>query len=98
MSTHTKWLSLFLSSFVGILLLGHTSAYAGNITLYTPYTKISVPPGESINYTVDVINNGSGVQNVPISILGMPKGWDYSIKSGGWNISQIAVLPGKQNS
>ena len=33
---------------------------AQSVALYTPYTKISVPPGESIGYSVDVINNGGG--------------------------------------
>ena len=31
--------------------------------LYTPYTKISVPPGESISYSIDVINNSDEVKN-----------------------------------
>ncbi|MBN2518892.1 MAG: hypothetical protein JXB17_00165, partial [Bacteroidales bacterium] len=25
----------------------------------------------------------------------MPKGWSYSLKSGGWNIKQISILPGQ---
>ena len=32
--------------------------------LYTPYTKISVPPGESISYSIDVINNSDEVPSV----------------------------------
>ena len=27
------------------------------LVLYTPYTKISVPPGQSIDYPIEVINN-----------------------------------------
>ena len=34
-----------------------------SVTLYTPYTKISVPPGESIEYAIDVINNSKEQKN-----------------------------------
>ena len=30
---------------------------SGSIILYTPYTKISVTPGASIDYSIDLINN-----------------------------------------
>lgn len=75
----------------------NTAASASdNVILFTPYTKISVPPGKSINYTIDVINNGNTIQNLSISVLGMPRGWNYNLKSGGWVIKQIAVLPKKK--
>ena len=68
-------------------------AVAQGVTLYTPYTKISVPPGESIDYSIDVINNGGGVRNAEIAVEGLPDGWSYELKSGGWTVEQIAVLP-----
>jgi len=63
------------------------------VALYTPYTKISVPPGESIDYSIDVINKTGSVKNAAISIRGLPKGWGYELKSGGWTINQLSVLP-----
>ena len=87
---------------LGILLVlaGHSvtarvsppSAESG-VTLYTPYTRISVPPGQSIDYIVDVINNGATVKKVALSIAGLPKGWTHDLKSGGWAIEEISVLP-----
>jgi uncharacterized membrane protein len=71
---------------------------ANGVTLYTPYTKISVPPGESIDYTIDVINDSKVLQNVLISVTGVPKGWIFDLKSGGWNITQISILPGERKS
>jgi len=68
---------------------------AESVSLYTPYTKISVPPGESIDYTIDVKNNGSETRNVNVYIAAMPGDWNYSLKSGGWNISQLSILPGE---
>lgn len=71
---------------------------ADGISLYTPFKKISVPPGESINYSIDVINKGSDIKNVTLSVSEIPKSWEYSLKSGGWNIKQISVLPGEKKT
>lgn len=68
-------------------------ALAQSVSLYTPYTKISVPPGESIDYSVDVINNGGGIRNAEFAVSGLPEGWSYELKSGGWAVEQLSVLP-----
>ena len=95
MSTRTKWLSLSLTLLFQLVFIGTYAAGTG-VELYTPYTRISVPPGETINYNIEVINNTSQIQTMPISVVGMPRGWDSDLKSGGWKISQISVLPGKK--
>lgn len=64
-----------------------------DITLYAAFTKISVPPGQVINYSIDVINNTNAVKNIDLSVAGLPRRWTYSLKYSGWNIRQIAVLP-----
>lgn len=79
-------LMFFISAFSQKLM-------AQSVMLYTPYTKISVPPGESINYDIDVINNGAAVSNNPISIYGLPKNWTYTCKSAGLSVEQISILP-----
>ena len=59
-----------------VLLLGlipckmHATDSEKGVMLYTPYTKISVPPGESIDYSIDVINKSDEVKNAKISIEG----------------------------
>ena len=99
MIAQTKRSSLILTVIFGILLCNsHTILSANGVVLYTPYTKISVPPGQSIDYTVDIINNGSELQQIDISVAGIPATWSYSLKSGGWNIKQIAILPGEKKS
>lgn len=65
----------------------------GSIILYTPYTKISVTPGASIDYSIDLINNTDGVTNANLSVSGLPGSWKHEIKSGGWTLSQLSVLP-----
>lgn len=69
-----------------------------NVTLYSPYTKIAVPPGQLITYSIDVINNSNTTKNIDLGLSGLPRGWTYTLKSGGWNISRISVLPKKQNN
>ena len=71
---------------------------SNNVVLYSPYTKISVSPGESINYSIDLINNGSEIYNENISLSGLPSSWKYDIKSGSWNIKQLAVLPNEKKN
>jgi uncharacterized membrane protein len=98
MSSHTKWFLFLLSLSLGIQCFNNKAFAASSVTLYTPYTKISVPPGESIDYEIDVINNSSELKNVEIAVTGMPKGWNYTLKSGGWTVSQIAILPGERKT
>lgn len=74
-------------------------AQAGNgILLYTPYTHISVPPGESIDYSIEVKNYGNQRKDVEIGLSGLPKDWDYTLKAGGYSIERIAVLPGEKKT
>jgi len=73
-------------------------AATGNVILYTPCTRISVPPGESIDFNIDVINNSADLFTADVSAEGVPRGWNYMIKSGGWNVGQISVLAGDKKS
>lgn len=81
------------------LLLGGVPYYfdencqAQELSLYTPYTKISVPPGESIDYSIDLINNSKGIKTSDITLVGLPNDWSYDLKSGNWDIVQLSVLP-----
>ena len=95
MPFRSKFLSrnLFLSTCL-LLVYIPINLPAQTVALYTPYTRIAVPPGESISYKIDVINNGKTRHNVDLSVTGMPKEWSYTLKSGGWNIRQSSLLPG----
>lgn len=66
---------------------------AGEVSLYTPYTSLIAPPGETINYSIDVINNTSQIQNVGLSVDTGTSKWGYELTSGGHQITQIAVKP-----
>jgi len=50
---------LLLAILLGIIPMSYTHANDSipkSVILYTPYTKISVSPGASIDYSIDLIN------------------------------------------
>jgi uncharacterized membrane protein len=94
MSDHSRFSRLFSALIFALLSLNiNASDPPDSLILYTPYTKISVNPGEVIEYSVDVINNSSHVQDITIAVAGMPNGWNYSVKSNNFTLSQISILP-----
>jgi uncharacterized membrane protein len=99
MSVRTKLLGLFLSIILGTFsLIGQSSTTTSDVKLYTPYLKVSLPPGESVDYSIDLINNSGEIKNADISVSGLPSGWNYTLKSGAYNIRQISVLPNERKS
>ena len=95
MTMRANYFNLLLVLLMGVLPIQlQASESEKNVILYTPYTKIAVPPGESVNYSIDVINNYDVVKNVNLSVKGLPRGWNYELKAGTWTISELAVLPG----
>jgi uncharacterized membrane protein len=99
MSTKKKLTAVFLILLYGIIVSGTaTAAEKDSILLYTPFTKISVPPGESIDYTVDVINNSKDLETLDLTVTNLPRNWSYTLKAGVWNVRQVAVLPGEKKS
>jgi len=93
---------MIVLSLLGIAAFGicraEDSKLPKGVTLYTPYTQISVPPGESIDYSVDVINGNEGVEELDVSVSGIPGGWNFDLKSGGWKVGKISVLPGEKKT
>lgn len=93
--THKKMLALAIILLLGVFAAGGGPAVRaeGNVTLFTPYTNIDVSPGQSVNYSIDVINDTSTTQTVALSLEGVPDGWKAKLTAGGWNISELAVKP-----
>lgn len=93
-----RTLLVFIFSGLSSLLFFNAGATAPEVILYTPYTRISVPPGQSIDYTIDVINHSESVKDVAIYVSGIPKGWKYDLKSGGWSVGALSVLPDEKKN
>lgn len=92
---------LLLLMVVGLFPMKNAHANDGiskSVILYTPYTKISVSPGASIDYSIDLINNTDRLSDATLSVTGLPRSWKQELKSGGWSIKQLAVLPNEKKS
>ncbi|HLS06920.1 MAG TPA: NEW3 domain-containing protein, partial [Bacillota bacterium] len=76
-----------------LLTIFMSPTFAQSLTLYTPYSGLSVTPGESITYDVDVINDEQSIEHVTFDLEKLPKEWDYSIRAGGYSIDQLSIMP-----
>lgn len=90
---------LLLTILLGLIPMNYTHASDSvpSVFLYSPYTKISVSPGTSIDYKIDLINNSDAV-NADLSVTGLPASWKRELKSGGWNINKLAVCLMKEKT
>ncbi len=68
-------------------------ALKGQVSLYTPYTKVAVPPGKTLKYDIEAKNNGSTRQTVTLAVSSMPEGWTWDMKVDGWDVKQLSLLP-----
>lgn len=80
---------------VGFILLtfvkpGQVLAVEG-VSLFTPYTGLSATPGETINYSITVINSSPSIKNMSFSVEGLPDGWQYKITADGREIKELSV-------
>lgn len=97
-----KYHSLIFRKVIYLFIVYLASNYIGKagdaVSIYTPYTKVSVPPGESVDYSIDIKNNGSELKKINLNLSGLPKDWNYSLKAGSYSIKQISILPGDKKS
>lgn len=99
MSSQTKNLRFLITLVLCVLSLnGFAVTIADSTILYSPYTKISVPPGQSVEYPVDLINNTKEIITADLFLRGLPSSWNYSLKYGPYNVQQLSVLPGEKKS
>jgi len=99
MKEEKVYAKLILSIILGIIVFQNIPAQTSDsLELYTPYTKISVSPGKSVSYSIDLINNGSQTRNESIWISNIPRSWQYTLTAGGYNINKLATLPGEKKT
>ena len=99
MANRAYQFKLFFTLFFIVFTSISALIFAGNtIDLYTPYSRVSVPPGESVDYKIDVQNNGSEIKNIDVYLSGLPRTWDYTLEAGGYSINRISVLPGEKKT
>ncbi|HWU38000.1 MAG TPA: NEW3 domain-containing protein [Candidatus Acidoferrum sp.] len=99
------WLELLVALFV--LVAPPLAAAADNepakrddrpergIAIYSDYSGVVVPVGESVRMDLTVENKGRRDENVSLKLTSVPKGWRASLKGGSFTITGVSVPDGK---
>ncbi len=68
---------------------------ARGIGIYTDFSGVVVPLGESVRMDLTVENKGKQDEVVDLKLVGVPKGWKASLKGGSFTVTGVAVPSGK---
>jgi uncharacterized membrane protein len=98
MSSWRKSSILLLTLLLGVMLTAMPAFAAGPIELFTPYTNLSASPGQTVNYSVEVMNNTEDIQTIGLQVQSVPNDWTYELTSGGWGITELSIKPGESGS
>lgn len=80
-------------SFLLLPVFARAESIGHKIILYTPYISRSVTPGQTLKYSVEVINRTDEIQNVSFYVSGIPKDWDSKLSVGANTVQEIAIEP-----
>jgi uncharacterized membrane protein len=65
------------------------------IAIYTEYSGIFVPQGETVRMELTADNRGKKDENIILSLTTVPKGWKASIKGPSYTVTSVTV-PGRK--
>ena len=80
--------ALTLSSMILATLVPFATA-ANGLKVTTPYTAVSVAPGNKVSFDLTVTSTESA--NVSLSLSGVPSGWTANIFGGGFVVEGVSV-------
>jgi uncharacterized membrane protein len=63
--------------------------------LYTEYSQVTLPVGETLRMDLTVENRGRRDENVTLRLAAVPHGWKAAIKGGGFTVGGVPVTPDK---
>ncbi|MCP8615504.1 COG1470 family protein [Salirhabdus salicampi] len=84
---------LFTLTLVLTIIPTYVGYAVSGVTLHTPYSGISLTPGEKANMQVEVLNNSTSIKHVNISVRNLPEDWNHNITSGGYAVNSLSVKP-----
>jgi len=65
------------------------------IAVYTEYSGVVVPVGESVRMDLTVENKGKRDEIIALKLTAVPKGWRASLKGGSFTVTGVSVPDGK---
>jgi uncharacterized membrane protein len=71
---------------------------ARGIGIYTDFSGVVIPLGESVRMDLTVENQGKQDEVVDLKLVGVPKGWKAALKGGSFTVTGVAVPSGKTRS
>lgn len=80
--------ALMISSLL-LAALAPAATAANGLTVTTPFTAVSVAPGNKVSFDLTVTSTTS--RNVALSLSGVPTGWTASIFGGGFVVEAVSV-------
>lgn len=89
---------LFLSVFVGILVIFINPINAQQLQFYTTFPKQVVSPGEIVTYNVEVLNSSTQILTSGIQLVGLPNNWTTEIRSGNIAADEISIIGKERKS
>ncbi|GAA0490748.1 NEW3 domain-containing protein [Salinibacillus aidingensis] len=80
------------------MVMPYKASAAEGVTLYTPLTGLSLTPGETANYEVEIINESNQVKNLELAVSDLPKKWSYTMTADGYGVDHLSVKPNSTKS
>lgn len=68
------------------------------ISVYTEYSRLVVPVGESVRLDLTVENKGRRDENVLLALTSVPRGWRAGIKGGSFAVGGVPVASDKSRT
>lgn len=65
------------------------------VSMYTEYSQVAVPVGETVRMDLTVENRGRRDETVVLQVVAAPAGWKATIKGGTFAVSGVPVTPDK---
>lgn len=108
-SLHWKVVAVMLAALLAAVLWPGGSAGADRapdrpdrpergIVVYTDYSHLVVPVGETVRMTLTVDNRGRREENVALTLTTVPRGWQASLRSGQFTVRGVPVAAGKSRA
>ena len=68
------------------------------IGIYSDYSGVVVPVGETVRMDLTVENKGKRDETVALDLASVPKGWKASLKGGAFTVTGVAIPDGKSRT
>jgi uncharacterized membrane protein len=87
---------LLAASVLGVAVLSAglslaPAALGASLTISTPYPAVSVEPGNTASFNLDIASDPK--RRVNLRVTGVPEGWSASLRGGGFVVDSVVAGP-----